>query len=125
MPSINCSSSPVRFAGGTVKRLIAFPTEDGHVIVVEVAEETPPGTVRAARPGEVIERAEETFEAALGAIRWAAEALVTQLRDLSERPDEVNVEFAVKLTAQVGAIITSTGGEANFKVSLTWTQGPT
>jgi hypothetical protein len=100
--------------------LVAFATQDGQTVVVEVDEEVPSGPVRAARPGEVAELAAKTFEAALAPIRVAAEALVAQLRDLGERPDEVEAGFGVKLNAQAGAIIASTSGEANFTVTLTW-----
>jgi Trypsin-co-occurring domain 1 len=103
-----------------MKRLVAFATQDGQTVVVEVEGDAPPGTVRAARPGEVAELAEKTFEAALGPVRAAADALVAQLRDLGERPDEVKAGFGVKLNAQAGAIIASTSGEANFTVTLTW-----
>ena len=105
-----------------MKHLVAFPTEDGRTVVVEVDGEVPPGTVRAARPGEIAQQAQETFEAALGSVRSAAEALVGRLGELSQRPDEVGVEFAIKLSAEVGAIIATTGGEANFKVTLKWAQ---
>jgi hypothetical protein len=104
--------------------LIAFPTEDGQVIVVEVEEEPGPGTVRASRPGEVAERAQESFESALGSVRSAAEAMLDKLSELSERPDEVSVKFGVKLSAQAGAFIASTDAKANFVVTLTWARKP-
>ena len=103
-----------------MKHLIAFPTEDGRTIVVEVEEAPGPGTVRASRPGEVAERAQETFESALGAVRLAAESMLDKLSDLSESPDVVNVKFGVKLSAQAGAVIASTDAAANFVVTLKW-----
>ncbi len=108
-----------------MKRLIAFPTEDGSSIVVEVDEEPPAGAVRASRSDEVVDRAQETFEAALSMVRPAAEVLVARLRDLSDQPSEVSVEFGVKLSAEAGAIIAETGAEANFRVTLSWTQRST
>lgn len=105
-----------------MKRLVEFPTQNGQTLVIEMDDEPGPGAVRAARPGEVAERAGQTFEAALEAVRTAAEALVTRMRELSERPDEVEIEFGIKLNAQIGAIIASTDAEAHFRVTLTWTQ---
>jgi NTP-dependent ternary system trypsin peptidase co-occuring protein len=42
---------------------------------------------------------------------------------MAEPPDEIAIEFGVKLSADVGAIIARTGGEANFKISLRWQKG--
>ena len=107
-----------------MKHLIAFPTDDGGSIVVEVEEDPGPGTVRAGRPGEIAERAQETFESALGSVRPAAEALLARLSDLSERPEEVSVKFGITLSAQVGAVIASTHAAANFEVTLKWRRQP-
>jgi len=43
-----------------------------------------------------------------------------QLRSLAEPPDEVAVEFGVKMNAETGAIIAKASTEANFKINLTW-----
>ena len=107
-----------------MKHLIAFPTEDGGAIVVEVEEGPGPGTVRVSRPGEIAERAQETFETALGSVRSAAEAMLAKLSDLSEPPDEVTVKFGVTLSAQAGAVIASTDAAANFAVTLKWRRKP-
>ena len=105
----------------TVKRLIEFPLDDGTSVVVEVDEpEAEGGVVKAARPGEVAERATQTFEAALEKIRPAAAAIIAKLRDLGDPPDEIGVEFGIKLTAKAGAVLASAGVEANYQVTLTW-----
>ena len=101
------------------KHLVEFPLEDGSSIVVEV-DEPEGGTVRVARPGDIAEKAQQTFEQAMSGIRPAAESIIDRLRSLSDPPDQVNVEFALKLGGRVGAIIASTAGEANFKVTLSW-----
>ncbi|CAA9551796.1 MAG: hypothetical protein AVDCRST_MAG73-2872 [uncultured Thermomicrobiales bacterium] len=105
-----------------MKHLIAFPTDDGGTVVVEVEEEPAPGMVRAARPGEVAERAGQTFAAALDTVRLAAETIVAKLGALSEQPNETTVQFGIKLSAQAGALIASTDAEANFAVTLKWTR---
>ena len=102
--------------------LVAFPTRAGQSVVVEVTDEPSAGTVRAVRPGDVTETAARSFEAALGPVQAAAEAFVATLRNLTERPDEIGVEFAVKLSAKAGAIIAATDAEANFQVTLKWTR---
>ncbi len=103
-----------------MKRLVAFPLEhDEGTVVVEVDEPVAAGGVeRASRQGEVAETAQQTLEAALRRIRPAARAVIATLAELS--PDEVEVEFGIKLGTKTGAIIASADAEATYKVTLKW-----
>ncbi len=103
-----------------MRRLIEFPLEDGTSLLVEVEEMEKPGVVPAAREEGVPERARQTFEAALEKVRPAAEAVVRKLRSLSDPPDQVEVEFGLKLSAEAGAFLAAASTEANYKVTLTW-----
>jgi hypothetical protein len=104
-----------------MKHLVAFPMKNGSTIVVEVDEpESEGGVVRAARPGEIVETAKQTFDDALARIQPAAEAIIGRLRELAEPPDEAAVEFGIKMSASAGAIFAWGSGEANFTVTLTW-----
>ena len=105
-----------------MKRLVEFPQEDGTSVVVEIDDSMPEGgVVRAARPGEIAERASQTFEAALSKIKPMAGAIFTTLKDLAQCPEQIQVEFGVKITASAGAVLASAGVEGNYKVTLTWT----
>lgn len=104
-----------------MKRLIEFPLEDGGSILVQVDESAPEGgMVKAARPGEIAAKATQTFEAALEKVKPAAAAIISKLRDLADPPDEMEVEFGLKLSADAGAFLASAGAEANYTVTLTW-----
>lgn len=105
-----------------MKGMAEFSLEGGGSILVEVDEtESKEGTVRVARGTDgITEKAQLTFEKSLSKIKPAAESLIASLRDLSYSPDEVGVEFGLKLNSKAGAIIASVGAEANFKVTLTW-----
>jgi hypothetical protein len=104
-----------------MKRLIEFPLEDGTTILVETDAPEEPGPVPAMRGGPATpERARQTFEAALDKIRPAAQAIIQKLRALHDPPDEIEVEFGLKLNAQAGAFVAAAGTEANYKVTLTW-----
>ena len=105
-----------------MKQLVEFPLEGGGWIVVEV-DEPRAGTVRAGRAGEVIERAQQTFESALQSIKPAAASIVRFLRELEDSPDEVSVEFGIKLNVKAGVVI-SADAEANYKVNLKWKAAP-
>jgi hypothetical protein len=102
-----------------MSRLVEFPLESGETVVVEV-EDGEVGLQRAGR-GEIAERASETFEGALEKIKPAAGVIIAKLRSLADTPDEVNVEFGIKLSGKLGvAFVASADAEANYKVTLKW-----
>jgi hypothetical protein len=104
-----------------MKHLIEFPLEDGSSILVEVDEaESAGGVVRAARPGEIAEKAGQTFEAAIDKVKPAAAAIIDKIRSLHDAPDEVEVQFGLKLNATAGAVVASAAMEANYSVTLKW-----
>ncbi|HEY6374628.1 MAG TPA: CU044_2847 family protein [Edaphobacter sp.] len=107
-------------------RLAKFVLSDGSSIVAEVDDdsfESPRGVMRGggASP-EFIVKANETFDTALDRVRYAAETMLDRLTSLTRPPDEVAVEFGVKLNAETGAVIAKASTEANFKINLKWTR---
>lgn len=101
---------------------IEFPFDEGGRIIVEVKEsEEEVGTHRVARGSEENpEKALHTFEQAVSQIRPATEKIMTTLRSLAQKPDEIEMEFGVSFHAQMGAIIASASTDANYKVTLHW-----
>jgi hypothetical protein len=122
------NASPARSGGVSqfkevdMKRLVEFPLENGDAILVEVETDEPEDVVPAARVDQVAERASQTFEVALEKVKPVASTIITKLRGLHDSPDEIAVEFGIKLNAKAGAVIAAAGVEANFKVTLTWKQ---
>jgi hypothetical protein len=105
-----------------MKRLVKFPLEGGGEVLIEVDD--PGGIARAGLP-DAIETATQSFEAALRSIKPAADILIDQLRNLAKTPDEIEMEFGIKLGAKAGAIFTSADAEANFAVTLKWIKANT
>ncbi len=104
-----------------MKQLVDFSLMDGGSVLVEVDEPQPEGgIVPAARSSDIFAKTGRCFDAALEKVRPAAEALMSQLQGMSRTPDKIEVEFGIKLNADAGAFIASTGAEANFKVTLMW-----
>jgi len=104
-----------------MRRLIEFPLEDGSRVVAEVDEPDARASIkRGDRLQESVEKAGQTFEAALDQIKPAAAVLISKFRAIHDAPAEVQVEFGLKLSAAAGALIASTSAEANFRVTLTW-----
>jgi len=105
-----------------VKRLVEFQFDQGGSVLVEV-DEAPAGPVVRGLGKDrstLVEEADKTFEDATAAITPAARSLIARLRSIEDAPDEVGIEFGVRLSAQTGAFIASVAAEANFKVSMTW-----
>jgi hypothetical protein len=103
-----------------MKHLVAFPLEEGGSIIIEIDEPETGGTVRAGREG-TIEKAKETFEEALNKVLPATKTVVEKLRNMGNRPDEIEVTFGINLSTQAGAFIASATAQANFGVTMRWT----
>ncbi|MEV5317277.1 CU044_2847 family protein [Streptomyces sp. NPDC052687] len=99
--------------------LVEFTTEEGALVVVEgVEDET---GARLVSRGDGPARAARTFEGALDGVRAAAESALRVFRDGTLRPDAVELEFGVKLSAESGAVIAKGTAEGHLTVRLSWT----
>jgi Trypsin-co-occurring domain 1 len=110
-----------------VTRLVEFPLQGGGSVFVEV-DGGPPGadTTRGwgDRDRRVVEQAQESFEQAVGRVRPALQGLLGELRTLTETPEEIQVEFGLQLSAEVGVFVAGASTTGNFKVSMTWHRRP-
>lgn len=91
---------------------------DSGTVLVEVDEE--PGITRASKISDLAGTASMTLATALAQVRDAADVALRQFQDMVTKPEEVEIEFGVKLTAQAGAVIAKTGLEGQLKVKLAW-----
>jgi hypothetical protein len=101
-------------------QLVEFPLASGGSVLVQVTEQTAGPVTRGLKGAGVAERAQQTFEEAVGSVRPAVEGVIAQLRSLAEAPDEVHIEFGLDLHAQAGAFIAAVSTTANFTVALSW-----
>ena len=100
-----------------MSELLRFETGDGHVVVEIAPDEL--GVHRAAGAGGIVE-VKRRFEEALGSVRDAAAAALDVFRDGRVRPDDVEIEFGVRLNAEVGAVIAKSVVEGHLVVKLKW-----
>src|SRR5215208_3247381 len=112
-----------------MRRLVAFPSDSGELILVEVEDLGLSGeTRRGLSPSAVVERAQTSFEDALEKAKPMATSLVGKLRAIGDAagnpPDEVQVEFGIVLNAEAGAVLAAASAGANYKVTMTWKQSP-
>ncbi|MER5227839.1 CU044_2847 family protein [Streptomyces flaveus] len=104
--------------------LVEFKTNDGVVITVEgTGLDDLSGHQMVSRRDDGTVQATRTFEGALDGVRAAAESALRVFRDGSLRPDSVELEFGVKLTAEAGALIAKSGAEGHLLLRLSWSPG--
>ena len=72
-----------------------------------------------ARAG-VVDKAEEAFDKALGALGDVVARLEAAIGGLERRPDGVEVEFSASLKGDADLWVVSGSAEAEFKVTLKW-----
>ncbi len=101
--------------------LLEFKSEQGATVLVETVAPARSGPVtRGGRAEEAVAEASESLESMLGQLGPAVKGIVSELRSSTDWPDEVEVEFAVKISADSNVIIARAGGEANFRIALRW-----
>jgi NTP-dependent ternary system trypsin peptidase co-occuring protein len=106
------------------KRLVEFTLADGGTVLVQVDDDpASQGDVTRGwgdRQQAVVQQAQQTFEQAVSRVQPAIQGLLHQLRSLAETPEEIQVEFGLQLSAEVGAFVAGASTTGNFKVSMTW-----
>ncbi|KMS67134.1 hypothetical protein ACM01_43815 [Streptomyces viridochromogenes] len=101
--------------------LMEFETAGGARVVVEGVDDE--SGARLVSRGDGPDRATRTFENALDGVRAAADSALRVFRDGSLKPDTVELEFGVKLTAEAGAVIAKGSTEGHLVVKLSWSPG--
>jgi Trypsin-co-occurring domain 1 len=107
-----------------MSQLVKMDLADGTSVLVEVADEAPAEVTRGRRADELVTEAGGTLENALDQLGPVVKGVVARLREAADWPDEVTVEFSIKLSADANVIIARTAGEANFRISMSWSRGP-
>jgi hypothetical protein len=103
------------------EELVLMTIGDAPAVLVEAGTEIGmPVGIEPASIDDVVQNAAAGFDAAIDAISASAARVVDAMRRAGE-PDEVTLQFGIKITVEAGAIIAKTGGEANFSVTLKWT----
>jgi chaperonin cofactor prefoldin len=102
-------------------KLVKFDVGDGTSVLIEV-EEIESDAIKpvAKSPGQLAAQARQSLNEALDGLTPMIKTLKNRLNALTDPADEVEVKFSVKLTAEVGAIITHVGGEATYEITLKW-----
>jgi Trypsin-co-occurring domain 1 len=71
-------------------------------------------------PQDLVTRSSAALDSAMSSIRQMSERVTLATKGLAQRPDEVEVEFGLKLDAAGGALLVRAGVEAHLTVTLKW-----
>ena len=91
-------------------------------MLVEVEETNGGPVTRGGRVQNTVVEAGASLDEVLGRLGPTLGSLIAQVRDTVNSPDEVEIEFAVKLSTDANVIIARAGGEANFRINMKWTK---
>ncbi|MDR6905553.1 hypothetical protein J2X63_001239 [Agromyces sp. 3263] len=124
-----------------MQRIAIFTTDDGGEVAIQVADETPPGQTEGAAgasqdvtfrgipegrmssrgiPDRLVERTQQSLDEVLARARPAVTSLVRQMRGQEDAPDELEVEFGIQVSLEVGAYVAAASSAANFRVTMRW-----
>ena len=100
--------------------VLKFTSDDGEVVLVETTDVSDRPLTRGGRPESAVIEAGQSLEQVVGRIGPIVKGIVSELRASADWPDQVEVEFAVKISADSNLVIARAGGEANFRIALRW-----
>jgi hypothetical protein len=101
--------------------LVKFPLGEDDSITVEMDDDQLAGfTPASVQPGAIVATASESFETAIDRLLPAMQAISQRVQTLA--PDEISLAVGVKVTAEAGVIVARAAGEANFTLTLKWSQ---
>lgn len=99
-----------------------FRLDEDTPILVEFTPQPQSENTAALMRTDLEERSAEAVNYAMNTLRNVAQQVVETLNTLDDQPDQVEVEFGLKLNWEGQAAIAHMSDRANFKVKMTWTQ---
>lgn len=80
------------------------------------------GTLRGptARPTELAAKSAQALGKAMGTIQALANRTTEAINKLSKKPQEFELEFGIKIDAEVGALVSKVSSEGNLKIKMVW-----
>ena len=99
-------------------------------ILVEFAFLQVPGMRRVSsfsvKPEDMAGKSARALNKAMSTIKQMGNRVTETIRSIEvvDRPNKVELEFGLKLDAELGAYVAQVSTEAGFKVVLTWEQPP-
>jgi hypothetical protein len=87
---------------------------DGHLLQVDSDDLSPDELARIGK------KSAEAVDKAFDTIRWIAKKAKSTLKNLNNKPDEMELEFGIAVTAKAGMLVFEGTGEFHIKARLVW-----
>ena len=71
-------------------------------------------------PADLAAKSSEVIDEAMGTINEMSERFRQTVERMPVRPSQIELSFGIKLSAEVGAIVSRVGGEAALGVRMVW-----
>lgn len=101
--------------------LVRVSLDDGGWLLAESGDEPAAGPVQAGRVTDAVQDLPATLRTVLAPVTQASRDVLAELRDIG--PDEVRVEFGIRLTVAAGAVLTKGEAGCHLKITLGWSGG--
>jgi hypothetical protein len=98
--------------------LVEVGLDGGGSLLLEAAGTGAAGPVKASRGGDAVHALHDSLRKQLHPAIQASREIIEELRDTG--PDDVTIEFGIKLVAGLGALVATSKAECHFKVTLRW-----
>jgi hypothetical protein len=101
---------------------IKFELEDGTAVYMETTDVAKGSSGLLPSTRGTTEQASISFEKSVDAVRKMAVAMLNNLREgFTEQPEEVQINFGLKGSAELGNLVVARSGmESNYNVMLRW-----
>jgi Trypsin-co-occurring domain 1 len=96
------------------KVLDIAPADGKEPILIQVTEVEGEGGTVVQAGGKI------SFEDMLQKIKPFCESIITNIKELSVKPDSASAEFGIKVSAKGNLFIVEASGEATLKITLNW-----
>lgn len=110
-----------------MQNLIEVTMEDNSKLYIEtvgsmlsIGED--PLLAPAASEEGIVKRSEDLLKKAFAQIKTFSNSIATSLKNSAICPEEFELEFGVKFTADASIIISSLSSEANITIRMKWTK---
>ena len=100
--------------------LIRFKTDTGDVYVEVGTPAKAGGETLATSAGGVVGQATKSLEQALEPVPKAIKTVLDSITKSEFAPDELEVEFGLKFSADAGVVISKVAGEASITIKGSW-----
>ena len=112
-----------------MSKIVKFDTANGPVLIEVANAKGQKASVQKVGlrqdANKVVQSATATFEAALENAFVAANTLVDRAASLKIQPQELNIEFGLKISGEMDLFVISGDAEANFAIKIKWVRDGT